>query len=103
MPQLVHWYSYEHRHTALAFLTRADVHFGRAQSVLGRRNVVLQKVWDRNPGRFRPKGPAQLALPIAVYINKPTDDSCDEPLHTSVIGTIANHSNESLDIVHAFE
>jgi transposase InsO family protein len=103
IPQLVHWYNYQHHHSGLAFLTPADVHFGRAQEVLAHRNAVLQEVWKQHPRRFRPNGPTQRTLPSAVYINKPTEIANDDAQHTSVIGTIAKHSNASLDIVHAFE
>jgi putative transposase len=73
MVDLVHWYNYEHRHSALAFLTPADVHFGRAQEVLARRNAAMQQAWQQHPRRFHPRGPAMYALPNAVYINKPID------------------------------
>jgi len=89
IPQVVHWYNYQHHHSGLAFLTPADVHFGRAQEVLTRRNAVLQEVWKQHPRRFRPNGPAQRALPSAVYINKPTEVASDETQRTSIIGTIA--------------
>lgn len=103
MPQLVHWYNYQHPHSGLAFLTPADVHFGRAQTVLARRNAVLQQVWKQHPRRFPPNGPAQRALPNIVYINKPTDTTPDDAQRASIIGTIARDSNVPLDIVHAFE
>lgn len=103
MPQLVHWYNYQHHHSGLAFLTPADVHFGRAQEVLARRNAVLQEVWKQHPRRFRPNGPARRALPSAVYINRPTDATLDNAQRNNISWTIANDSNTSLDIVHAFE
>jgi putative transposase len=103
MPQLVQWYNYEHRHSALAFLTPADVHFGRAQAVLAHRNTVLQRVWEQHPRRFRPSGPAQRTLQSVVYINKPPETTSDELQRTSVIDTIAKDSNRPLDIVHASE
>lgn len=103
MPQLVHWYNYQHPHSGLAFLTAADVHFGRAQTVLARRNALLQQVWKQHPRRFPPNGPAQRALPTIVYINKPTDTTCDDAQSSSIIGTIARDSHAPLDIAHAFE
>jgi transposase InsO family protein len=101
MAPFVQWYNYEHHHSGLAFLTPADVHFGRAQTVLARRNAVLQDVWKQHPRRFHPNGPAQRALPSAVYINKPIDSTRDDA-QRSIIGT-AKDQNASLDIVHAFE
>lgn len=101
MPDLVHWYNHEHRHSGLAFLTPADVHFGRAQDVLARRNAVLQNAWKQQPRRFRPNGPAQRALPSVVYINKPADETRDDARRATVIEMIAKDSNASLDIAHA--
>jgi putative transposase len=69
----VPWYNNEHRHSGLAFLTPADVHFSRAQDVLDRRNERMQQAFMQHPRRFV-RGPAQHALAPAVYINRPTDD-----------------------------
>jgi putative transposase len=74
MVGLVHWYNYVHRHSGLAFLTPADVHFGRARDGLARRNAAMQQAWQQHPRRFQPCGPAVHALPSAVYINRPNDD-----------------------------
>lgn len=103
MEPFVNWYNYEHHHSGLAFLTPADVHFGRAQAVLASRNAVLQHAWKQHPKRFRPNGPVQRALPSAVYINRPTDTTRDDVQRSSIIATIANDSKASLDIVRAFE
>jgi putative transposase len=102
MPHLVHWYNYQHRHSGLAFLTPADVHFGRAQSVLASRSEVLQQVWEHHPRRFRPSGPAKPVLPHAVYINKPIEATHDDTQPATIIETIADDSNTSLDTAHAF-
>ena len=65
------WYNYEHHHSALGLLTPADVHFGRAQSVLDQRQRVLQAAYLKNPERFV-KGPSiPDSLPSAVWINPP--------------------------------
>lgn len=104
MPRLVYWYNYQHHHSGLAFLTPAEVHFGRAQIVLARRNAVLQQAWKQHPRRFRPNGPAQRALPSVVYINKPpTCTAGDDAKCATTVGTIANESNAPLDTVNAFE
>jgi putative transposase len=65
------WYNFEHHHSALGLLTPADVHFGRAQSVLDRRQQVLQAAYLKNPERFV-KGPSlPTQPPSAVWINPP--------------------------------
>ena len=66
------WYNHEHHHSALGLLTPADVHFGRAQTILEQRQQVLQAAYLKNPERFV-KGPSAPApLPPAVWINPPT-------------------------------
>ena len=65
------WYNYEHHHSAIGLLTPADVHFGRAQTVLDQRQQVLQTAYLKNPERFV-KGPSIPApVPTAVWINPP--------------------------------
>lgn len=65
------WYNFEHHHSALGLLTPADVHFGRAQTILDQRQLVLHAAYLKNPERFvkGPSSPAQ--LPAAVWINPP--------------------------------
>jgi len=65
------WYNYEHHHSAIGLLTPADVHFGRAQTMLDQRQQVLQAAYLKNPERFV-KGPSIPApVPTAVWINPP--------------------------------
>ena len=70
----VRWYNHEHRHSGLAFLTPADVHYGRAADVLVKRNAAMQLARLQHPRRFHPGGPATYALANAVYINRPLAD-----------------------------
>jgi putative transposase len=64
-------YNYEHHHSAIGLLTPADVHFGRAQTILDQRQQVLHAAYLKNPERFV-KGPSSPApLPTAVWINPP--------------------------------
>jgi putative transposase len=46
------WYNYEHYHSALGLLTAADVHFGRAEEIIQKRQEVLQRAYDKHPERF---------------------------------------------------
>jgi putative transposase len=68
------WYNHHHRHCGIAYLTPADVHFGRAREILSRRATVLAEAARRHPERFpgRP-GSALLKLPEAVWINPPVN------------------------------
>lgn len=87
MVDLVRWYNYEHRHSGLAFLTPADVHFGRAHEVLAKRNAAMHVAWQHNPRRFHPNGPTVHALSSAVYINRPSDNQMHESNQTKTIAT----------------
>ena len=78
------WYNHEHHHSALGLLTPADVHFGRAQSILDQRQQVLQAAYLRKPERFV-KGPSLPAqVPSVVWINPPKAAiPVEEPLLSS--------------------
>lgn len=65
------WYNNEHRHSGIALLTPADVHYGRAERVLAARKQVLLAAYDQHPERFVRKPPQPAALPEAVWINPP--------------------------------
>lgn len=67
------WYNHEHRHSAIALLTPADVHCGRAQAKLEQRQAVLDAAYAAHPERFVNGKPKVKTLPIASYINKPTE------------------------------
>jgi hypothetical protein len=40
-------------HCGIAFLTLADVHFGRASAILARRARTLDAAFAANPARFK--------------------------------------------------
>jgi putative transposase len=65
-------YNNRHHHSALALLTPADVHHGRAEAVIATRQAVLDEFYARHPQRFR-KPPVAPRLAQAVWINKPEE------------------------------
>jgi putative transposase len=67
------WYNLEHRHSGIALLTPADVHYGRADQVITARAAVLEGAYAAHPERFVRKPPTPPRLPQAVWINKPVD------------------------------
>jgi putative transposase len=69
------WYNDEHRHSAIGFHTPADVHYGRAALVRQQRAVILDAAYAEHPERFVGKPPEPPALPTAVWINEPKDDT----------------------------
>jgi len=65
------WYNDEHRHSGIAFLAPADVHFGRAEAVLERRHNTRLGAYAAHPERFPHGPPKRQELPPATYINPP--------------------------------
>jgi putative transposase len=74
------WYNYEHHHSALGLLTPADVHFGRAQTILDQRQLVLQAAYLKNPERFVKGQSIPAQVPAAVWINPPAETRSAEAL-----------------------
>jgi putative transposase len=74
------WYNEEHRHSGIALLTPAVVHFGEAQTVLAHRQVVLDAAYQAHPDRFVRRPPKPMPLPSEVWINKPvsSDQNIEE-------------------------
>ena len=66
------WYNHEHRHGALALLTPADVHYGRAAERLEQRSRILETAFLAHPERFKGRRPLPGVLPEAVWINPPS-------------------------------
>jgi len=65
------WYNQEHRHSGIAYLTPAWVHFGKDDDVTARRAVTLAEAYAKHPERFVARPPRPPVLPTAVYINPP--------------------------------
>jgi len=85
------WYNDEHRHSGLALLSPADVHYGRADERLEQRARVLEEAFQAHPKRFKGQRPIPGSLPEAVWINPPpttVHEEVAEPT-TSVPSTAA--------------
>jgi putative transposase len=65
------WYNNEHRHSGIALLTPADVHYGRAEERIAARQIILNAAYDAHPERFVRGRPKPLQLAPASYINRP--------------------------------
>ncbi len=68
------WYNHEHRHGGIAMLTPDDVHSGRAERVLLRRQAALDGAYEAHPERFPHGRPTTQPLAPVVYINPPQSD-----------------------------
>ena len=69
------WDNDHHHHTALALLTPADVHWGRAEAVRWERQRVLATAYAAHPERFVKGLPVAPQPPKSVWINPPTTPS----------------------------
>ncbi len=70
------WYNNEHRHSGIAMLTPATVHYGLEKQVLAQRAAALMAAFKKHPERFVNKIPQPRKLPKAVWINPPkTEDN----------------------------
>lgn len=67
------WYNRAHRHEGLAFLTPEDVHRGRVDAVVARRQAVLDAAYAAHPERFVGGRPVAARPAEVVGINLPDE------------------------------
>jgi putative transposase len=80
----VGWYNEEHHHSALGYLTPADVHFGKAQLRYDDRSETLDAAFAAHPERFPHGRPHPYKLPSEVWINQPRPATdTDQPAASS--------------------
>ena len=65
------WYNEEHRHSGLALLTPAMVHYGQSALIIEQRQTVLNAAYRAHPERFVRQAPKPAEVPTEVWINKP--------------------------------
>ena len=79
------WYNEAHHHSGLTYLTPADVHYGRAATMLEVRHRTRLAAYDAHPERFV-QGPPRLdILPHAVWINPPATTTDQEAPGTTIV------------------
>lgn len=76
------WYNNQHRHSGIAYLTPAQLHYGKAQQVLDARHRLLLDAAARHPERFVHGAPKRLLAPSAVWINPPRPNATVESTET---------------------
>ena len=74
------WYNHEHHHSALAWLTPADVHHGGVGPRLLARSRVLDAAFAVHPARFVRGRPTPARPPLEVWINPPARPKEDPPM-----------------------
>ena len=65
------WYNTQHKHSGIQMLCPQDVHDGKAQEILDRRQAVLNEAYEKQPWRFPGGGPKLPKLSGQVWINQP--------------------------------
>lgn len=65
------WYNQEHHHTGIGLLTPEALHYGKAETIIKERQLVLRAAYAAHPERFVKKMPTPHPLPVAAWINKP--------------------------------
>jgi len=69
--RLIDWYNHEHKHSSLALLTPADVHYGRSDAIIAARQRVLDRAHAAHPERFVRGQPKHPSPPAEAWINPP--------------------------------
>jgi putative transposase len=72
------WYNTEHHHSGISYLIPQQVQFGLSNQIVKKRETVLEKAYQKYPGRFKHGIPKPLPVPEAAWINKPPPkgDAC---------------------------
>jgi len=65
------WYNDEHRHSGIAMMTPKDVHIGKADEIIRKRQETMNRAYSLHPERFVSGHPKLKPLSGEVWINKP--------------------------------
>ena len=65
------WYNNEHRHSGVAMMTPKDVHIGKADEIIRKRQETMNRAYSLHPERFVKGHPKLKPLSREVWINKP--------------------------------
>jgi putative transposase len=71
------WYNQEHHHTGISLLTPEALHYGKAETIIKERQLVLSAAYAAHPERFVKKMPTPQPAPEAAWINKPKVAAAD--------------------------
>lgn len=79
------WYNDAHHHSGLTYLTPADVHYGRAATILEIRHQTRLAAYAAHPERFVQGRPRRETLPHAVWINPPATTTAQDAPGTTIV------------------
>ena len=79
------WYNEAHHRSGLTYLTPADVHYGRAATMLEVRHHTRLAAYAAHPERFVQGPPRLETLPHAVWINPPAKSTGQDAPGTTIV------------------
>ena len=79
------WYNNAHHHSGLSYLTPADVHYGRAATVLAVRHRTRLAAYAAHPERFVQGPPRPETLPTAAWINRPPKPTREDAQGATIV------------------
>ena len=79
------WYNDAHHHSGLSYLTPADVHYGRAATILEVRHHTRLAAYAAHPERFVQGPPRGETLPTAVWIHPPAKVPGEDAPGTTIV------------------
>ena len=108
------WYNDAHHHSGVSYLTPADVHYGRSDTILDVRHQARLAAYAAHPERFVKGPPRRETLPTAVWINAPTKTARedapgtmivtpDDPQHGVILGPLVTLGDRSIVLVNCVE
>jgi putative transposase len=108
------WYNDAHHHSGLSYLTPADVHYGRAATILEGRHQTRLAAYAAHPERFVQGPPSLEILPHAVWINPPAKSTVqdapgativtpDDPQHGEIRGPQLVIGAPSIPMINSME
>jgi len=108
------WYNDDHHHSGLSYLTPADVHYGRAATILDVRHQTRLAAYAAHPERFVQGPPRLESLRHAVWINPPAKSTGqdapgttivtpDDPQHGAITGSHGILEHQSTALIRTVE
>jgi len=108
------WYNTAHHHSGLSYLTPADVHYGRAATILELRHRTRLAAYAAHPERFVQGPPRLEILPHAVWINPPAKSTGQDapgativtpadPQHGGINGSHVTLERQSTALIRTVE
>lgn len=84
------YYNTDHRHSGIALMTPASVHYGLAEELQATRQAALLAAYAAHPERFVHGPPRPPQLPLAAWINPPVKKATSQDDPGSTIATPGN-------------